>query len=43
MLREYNSFLINSKYTELGHLMKSKKCLDLIVVADHVKQVNIHS
>ena len=44
MLREYNSLLIISKfYIALGHLIISKKLPGLIVVADHVKQVNIHS
>ena len=44
MLREYNSLLIISKlYIALGHLIISKKLPGLIVVADHVKQFNIHS
>ena len=41
MLREYNSLLIISKlYIALGHLIIRKKLPGLIVVADHVKQVN---
>ena len=44
MLREYKSLLIISKlYIALGQLIIRKKLPGLIVVADHDKQVNIHS
>ena len=39
----YVNTIISKLYIALGHLIMSKKLPCLIVVVDHVKQVNIHS